>query len=179
MNIRIDNQLTMELLHEEHAQELFTLTDINRSYLRNWLPWLDLTNSIEDTLSFIKTTEKQYKEGHGPQYALKFNGSICGVNGFHKIDSLNKIGSIGYWLGEAYTGKGIITSSTKAMLKAGYSDYALHKIEIHCAEENKKSRAIPERLGFTLEATLRDCELLNKGYVSHAIYSLLESEYNA
>jgi len=145
MNIRIDNQLTMELLHEEHARELFTLTDINREYLRNWLPWLDLTNSIEDTLN-----------------ALKFNGSICGVNGFHKIDSLNKIGSIGYWLGEAYTGKGIITSSTKAMLKAGYSDYALHKIEIHCAEEN-----------------IRDCELLNKGYVSHAIYSLLESEYNA
>ncbi|EHS22307.1 hypothetical protein IS91_1466 [Staphylococcus aureus subsp. aureus IS-91] len=42
----------------------------------------------------------------------------------------------------------------------------------------KKSRAIPERLGFTREGMLRDNELLNGIYSSSYIYSLLKSEYD-
>ena len=179
MKIQVNDRISMELLREDHAQELFALTDSNRKHLREWLPWLDFTNSITDTKKFIQTTDEQYKNGQGPQFALKYKGVLCGINGFHKIDTLHKIGSIGYWLAEPYTGKGIITSSTKVLLELGYKDYSLHKIEIHCAEGNVNSRAIAERLGFIHEATLRDCEWLYTKYVSHSIYSMLASEFNA
>ena len=43
--------------------------------------------------------------------------------------------------------------------------------------KNIKSRAIPERLGFKYEATLRQCEWLYDHYVDHAVYSMLASEY--
>ncbi len=67
----------------------------------------------------------------------------------------------------------------KELLKIGFEEYSLHKIEIQRAEGNEKSRAIAERLGFVHEATLRDCEWLYTKYVSHAIYSMLSSEFNA
>lgn len=179
MKIRVTNEISLELLCDDHAQALFELTDLNREYLREWLPWLDVTKSVEDTKQFIAATVVQQENNQGPQFALKYNGVICGVNGFHKIDTFHKNGSIGYWLSKPYWGMGIVTKSTEELLRIGFEDYSLHKIELHCAEDNKKSRAIAERLGFTYEATLRDCEWRYEKYVSHAIYSMLSSEFSA
>lgn len=67
----------------------------------------------------------------------------------------------------------------QTLLEYGFVDNCLNKIEIRCAEENHKSRAVPERLGFTYEATLRQCEWLYDRYVDHAVYTMLASEYEA
>jgi hypothetical protein len=46
--------LTLRLLREEDAQELFMRNDQNRDHLRQWMPWLDETKSATDTLNFIR-----------------------------------------------------------------------------------------------------------------------------
>ncbi len=174
----INEDISIELLHSKHSEELFTLTENNRDYLRKWLPWLDFNKTVQDTEKFIESAIIQYKDGLGPQYAVFFKDRICGVNGFHKMDKINKTGMLGYWLGESYIGKGIISLTTKKLLNIGFYDYKLNKIEIRCASENYKSRAIPERLGFKYEAMLRQCEFLYDKYVDHAAYSLLSIEYD-
>lgn len=177
MALKVNDQITMELLQMEHAPALFALVDSNRAYLREWLPWLDRTNSIADVEEFIRTMMRQYDSGHGPHFVLYFGGAICGVTGFHKIDKYNRLASLGYWLAESCMGKGIMTMATRELLKIGFGKYDLNKIEIHCAVGNARSRAIPERLGFTCEATLRQREWLYNRFVDHAIYSLLASAY--
>ncbi|MBD3643181.1 GNAT family protein, partial [Alcanivorax sp.] len=64
-----------------------------------------------------------------------------------------------------------------SLLKMGFDDFDLNKIEIRCAVDNHRSRAIAERLGFTHEATLSQSEWLYTGYVDQALYSLLATEY--
>lgn len=169
---------TMEQLRIDQTQALYELTRANREYLREWLPWLDRINSSADTRTFIEFTIEKSSSGGGPNFAIVYRGDICGVAGFHEIDKQNRIGSIGYWLGQEYSGKGIMTTAVKELLEIGFSDFALNKIEIRCAQDNIKSRAIPERLGFKYEASLRKCEWLYSKYVDHAVYSILVSEYN-
>ena len=53
----------------------------------------------------------------------------------------------------------------------------LHRIEIHCAPENHRSRAIPERLGFREEATLRETELVCGRWLDSVVYGLLAEEW--
>ena len=43
---RISENLELRLLQLEDAQELFALTDANRNYLREWLPWHPQSEAI-------------------------------------------------------------------------------------------------------------------------------------
>lgn len=179
MEIQVNDQVSMQSLHPGHAQVLFELTDLNRDYLRQWVPWLDSTVTVKDTDKFIQSAIEQDESGQGPQFAIFYHGSMCGVIGFHKIDRPNRIAAIGYWLARSHTGKGIITLAAQELLSLGFRTYNLNKLEIHCAQDNERSRAVAERLGFKYEATLRQCEWLYDRYVDHAIYSLLAAEFCA
>lgn len=53
----------------------------------------------------------------------------------------------------------------------------LHKVEIRVAVGNEKSSAIPERLGFIKEGTLRAAEWLYDHYVDHVVYGMLLTEW--
>ncbi|MED5387911.1 MAG: GNAT family N-acetyltransferase [Pseudomonadota bacterium] len=163
----------------EHTPALYALTNANRKYLSRWLPWLDHVRSCDDTSAFITACMEEAALGGAPNFAIFHEDSLCGVAGFHTLHPRHRVGAIGYWLGESFTGKGLATESVRRLLKIGFDELGLNRIEIRCAVGNVKSRAIPERLGFNCEATLRECEWLYSRFVDHAIYALLESEYRA
>ncbi|WP_336296604.1 GNAT family protein [Bacillus pinisoli] len=52
----------------------------------------------------------------------------------------------------------------------------LNRVEIRVADENIKSRAIPERLGFINEGKVQNAEWLYDHYVDHIIYSKLRED---
>ncbi len=175
--MKVSEKIELQLLGLEHRDGLFSLVDVNRAHLREWLPWLDMNRSASDAESFIRSVIAQRESGEGPQYAVLYETSMCGVCGFHPIDTSNNIGSIGYWLDESCSGKGIMTKAVQALLEVGFHEYDLNRIEIACATDNHRSRAIPERLRFKLEGVLREREYLYGKYVDNAIYSMLASEY--
>lgn len=101
---------------------------------------------------------------------------IAGVIGFNQIDTVNSVGYIGYWLGEKYNGKGIMTKSVQELVEIGYSYYSLNRIDIRCAVENSRSRAIPERLGFQNEGIIRHAVKYYDTYQDIVIYGLLKND---
>jgi ribosomal-protein-serine acetyltransferase len=101
---------------------------------------------------------------------------MAGVVGFNCIDQTNEIGHLGYWLGKEYTGKGIMSLVTADLINIGFNEFPIQKIEIRCATTNFKSRAIPERLGFKNEGTLRKAEKVYDKYFDMVVYGLLKNE---
>ena len=67
-----------------------------------------------------------------------------------------------------------MTLCTKALIQYVYEEYDIHRIEIRISTKNKKSRAIPIRLGFTQEGILRSEERLQGEFSDSYVYSLLE-----
>ena len=53
----------------------------------------------------------------------------------------------------------------------------MNKVRISVAEENARSRAIPERLGFKIEGIAREAEWLYDHYVNHVLYAAIKSEW--
>lgn len=173
----IDKDIELRLLEKRNAREFFELTDSSRNHLREWLPWVDDTKSIGDTQEFIKIALKQYASNNGFQAGIWYKEKIVGVIGYHNVNWSHKSCSIGYWLGEKYIGKGIMTKTCRSLVDYAFIDLGLNRVEIRCAEENKKSRAIPTRLGFTEEGTLREAEWLYDHYVDHVVYGMLAKEW--
>jgi ribosomal-protein-serine acetyltransferase len=84
---------------------------------------------------------------------------------------------IGYWLSQDVNGNGVMSQAVKQVQDLCFKHGDANRVEIRCATENKKSRAIPERLNFKLDGVLRQAEFL-PGCKIHdiAVYSKLKSE---
>jgi ribosomal-protein-serine acetyltransferase len=173
----VSDDIQLKLLELHDAEEIFFLTDASRSYLREWLPWVDVTRTPDDSKAFIQSTLQQFAANNGFQAGILYKEKFAGMIGFHGIDWSNKTTSIGYWLGQGFQGKGIMTSACRAMVHIAIQEYGLNRMEIRAAVDNRKSRAIPERLGFTEEGTCRQAEWLYDHYVDHVVYGLLKEDW--
>jgi ribosomal-protein-serine acetyltransferase len=174
---RLNEEVSLELLDLRHAEELFRVTDANREQLRKWLPWVDGSQSAEDTRAFIRCTRKQLLDDNGFQAVIRVRGVLAGVVGHHGINWANRSTSLGYWLSKGAQGRGIMTDACRAFTGHAFGALDLNRVEIRCATENGKSRAIPARLRFTREGTVREEEWLHDHFVDHVVYGMLASKW--
>ncbi|MGN6275510.1 MAG: GNAT family N-acetyltransferase [Solirubrobacterales bacterium] len=158
------------------AAELYAVVEANREHLARWMPWA-AAQDLPATEKFVAEAEAQLARNDGFQAAIAPEGRIVGVAGFHSIDWTNRNTSIGYWLTEHAQGKGTMTTVVRALVDHAFSEWNLHRIEIHCAPANYRSRAIPKRLGFREEAVLREPELVGGRYLDTVVYGVLEDEW--
>lgn len=175
--LRVDDELELRQRMPEDAEELFALTDLNRAYLKEWLPWLDFCTSPADTLATIEASLQQAAEGTGLALAIWEQGRIVGVTSFNEISQPNRIGQVGYWLGEAHQGRGIMTRSVRALIDHGFAAMNLNRITITAATGNRASRSIAEKLGLHMEGTAREAEWLYDHYVDLVRYAILAREW--
>ncbi len=172
--ITIDAEL--RLVEPRHCEEIFALVDKNRAHLRRWMPWVDGSRSVEDVRKWQQTAAEQFAKNNGFHAGIWWQGKMVGAIGFHAMDWTHRKTSIGYWLDEASQGKGLMTAACRAMTRHALGELKLNRVEIRCAVENERSRAIPKRLGFSEEGTLRQVEWLYDHFVDHVVFSLLSSE---
>src|SRR5580698_10385611 len=151
----------LQVLEERYAPEVFSRVDQDRAYLREWLPWVDSTETIDDSRSFIRSTLEQFGSNKGFVAGIWSGQNFCGVIGIHKLDLLNRNCEIGYWLGQSFQGQGIITAACRAVVTHLLTERDLNRVVIQCARENEKSCAVPRRLGFTEEGTAREAQFLH------------------
>ena len=174
---RLDADTYLQLFEPTHAPALFALTDANRQRLRAWLPWLDRTQTLQDSLTYIHMSQDQWAGNNGFVAGIWHQGSLAGVVNFHGIERPAQATALGYWLADGFEGKGLMTLACRAMIAQAFGPMGLNRVVIRCATENTRSRAVPERLGFILEGILRDNEWLYDHYVDHAVYAMLARDW--
>jgi len=178
MNIPTErSEVRLASLSEADAEMLFQLVELNRSHLRQWLPWLDASTCVEHTREFIKGTVKRSEESAGFVCGIYFQGVIVGVVGHNSIDKANRISYPGYWLSRTHTGRGIMSCAVAALIHHAFTELDLNRIEIRVAVGNHKSQAIADRLGFVREGVVREAEWLYDRFVDHTVNGLLRSAW--
>lgn len=177
IKIRVDDTVAMELIDHHHAETLYQLVKLNRLHLRVWLPWVDQMRTVDDFKKYINISKQRYASHVEMGFVIMQNREMIGRLGLYNIDLINKSASIGYWLGKAYMGKGIITRCCQTVIDEGFAHLKLNRIEIRAATANVKSQAIPERLGFKKEGIIRQGEFVNNEFVDLYVFSLLRDEW--
>lgn len=172
-----EGDIELHLLEEHIAPVLFALTEQNREHLRQWLPWVDDNLTQVDTRAFIEDSRASYADKEGLDAGIWHQGRLVGVIGFYDLNWTNRRACIGYWLGALFQGQGIMTRSCRALVDYGFHQFNLNRVEIRCAPENRRRRAIPERLGFRQEGIIRQVQWLYDHFVDHVVYGMLSSEW--
>jgi len=174
---RLDDKTELRLPTELDAAEIFQVVRENLEHLQQWMPWATDDYSLESARDFLKRNLQGLADNHEFSASVVVSKKIVGQIGFHNVDWTNKSINIGYWLAQSAQGKGLMTRSCRVFVNHAFDAMRLNRIQINCAEENTKSRAIPERLGFRLEGVFRQAEWLHDHFEDMAIYSVLREEW--
>ena len=175
MRLDIDEQTYLRLLQLTDADRVFELTNQNRAYLSEWLPWVDSTQSVDDTKAFLDMVEGHHAAKKGVHCCVVFQEQLVGLIGL-RFNAETYVTNLGYWLSADASGRGLMTRAVQTLCRYAFDELNVERIEIRAATDNSRSWEIPERLGFTREGVLRRCEKIADRYLDHYMYSLIRTD---
>jgi ribosomal-protein-serine acetyltransferase len=171
----------LRVFSSSDAASLFLCIERNRTSLSEFLPWVPDVESVKDTKRFIDASLLKLKKNGSFDCGIWVTENdtelLVGSIGFHPIDWHNKSTALGYWLSTSHRGNGLIHLSASELIRFAFQNLKLHRIEIRCAVQNKKSRKVPEKLGFAHEGICRHAQFVNHSFQDHCVYSLLFHEW--
>lgn len=155
---RIETErLVIRCWQPEDAAGLKQVIDRNLDHLRPWMPWVaHEPEPLQQKTERLREFRAMFERDEDLIYAIfdAADSEVLGGTGLHPRTG-PEAREVGYWIGREHEGQGLITESTAALTRVGFELLALDRIEIHCDPRNVRSAAIPRRLGYEHEATLR------------------------
>jgi RimJ/RimL family protein N-acetyltransferase len=173
-------RLVLRCWDPRDATLLKAAVDASVEHLRPWMPWIkDEPQTLDEKIDRLRQFRARFDRDEDYFYAIldPEESHVLGGTGLHQRRGPHAF-EIGYWVAEHATGKGVATEVAAVLTRVGLEYCQRDRIEIRCDPANVASAAIPRKLGFTHEATLRRVdEGIGKGDLRDAmVWTLLRSE---
>lgn len=154
--------------------------DENITHLITFMPWAaNEPEDLDNKIDLLRSFRGHFDLGQEFVYGIfdPTESRVIGGTGLHPRAGVNAF-EIGYWIHKDFTNQGLATEISAALTKVAFDYLGMRRIEIHCAVENIASASVPRKLGYTLEATLRQRLLLSdQNYHDEMVWTLLKEEY--
>jgi RimJ/RimL family protein N-acetyltransferase len=130
--------------------------------------------TLQDATSFIQMASTGVPTNI---LAIEVDKKAVGGIGLHmQPDIYRKNAEMGYWLGEQFWGKGIITNAIIEMTRYGFANWDINRIFARPFGTNKASQRVLEKAGFTLEGKFEKTLFKNNEYMDELIYAIRRSK---
>lgn len=131
------------------------------------------------TNSYLIYVQSQYRAKKFFDWAVTCteSGKMIGTCGFTRLDEVNLCGEVGYVISPLYQNRGIATEALREVIRFGFEELSLERIEARYMIGNDASRAVMEKCGMSFEGVLRQCLYTNERFVDVGICSILRSEH--
>lgn len=174
-------RLLLRCFEFKDAAILKSTIDESKDHLLKWMAWAkhepeDLNKKIER----IRKRRIQFDMDEAYHFAILLKDSERFIG---SISLMRRVGAdafeIGYWLHVNFVHNGYITEAASALIKIAFELYNTERIEVHCDEQNLSSAAVPRKLGFNHEATVRSNEKNEDGTRrKNMIWIMFKEDYN-
>ncbi len=149
-------------------------------HLLPWMPWAkNEPETLDAKIERLRLFRGQFDLGHDYVFGIfdKTESELIGSTGLH-IKVENNAREIGYWISVKHIKQGYALEAVSALTKVGFETEQLSRIEIHCAPDNIRSQAIPKKLGYQLEATLKNRTTDTSGNLRDVmIWTMFKTDY--
>ncbi|NOU58948.1 GNAT family N-acetyltransferase [Marinifilum caeruleilacunae] len=106
--------------------------------------------------------------------AITLNDKVIGAIGVEKQqDVYRKSAELGYWLGEEYWNKGIMTNVVKEMVELAFQNFSIVRLYAYVFSGNKASSVVLEKAGFELESIQKSAIYKNGQFMDQMVYTIV------
>jgi ribosomal-protein-serine acetyltransferase len=164
-------------LGADDTPAMFAALELGRAEFDRWLRWTPSLQTAEDVRAFLSGFAAREARGDGFHLGIFQDGELAGGVICWEIHARDRTADVGYWLATARQGRGLATRATAAAVEHLFGALDVHRVEFWCAEANLRSRALAERLGFTLESVRRGTLKDGGGtFRDHVVWARLERD---
>jgi RimJ/RimL family protein N-acetyltransferase len=147
--------------------------------LHVYMEWAQKMPSLAASQQFCASGSTTVRSGTAFPLLIfrRSDNAFVGASGFASVDLAVPSFELGYWCVTPHGGQGYITEATAMQLRHLFQELGAERAELRMDERNLRSAAVAERLGFTLEGTLRNVVRGNDGGLRNTrVYALLAAE---
>jgi len=170
--------------------EKIILRAVEEEDLEDWQRWLskpEIARGLIMRYPVSRLAERQLIEQSArPQpndkiFAIDtLAGLYIGSCGLHRISWEDRRATLGIFIGQrSQWGKGYGTDATRVLVRFGFDEMNLNRIDLHVFADNERAIRCYETVGFVREGVLRQFHYLEGGTVDIVVMSVLRDEYVA
>ncbi len=154
------DRLTLCAVTIDDASDQVDAITASLADLKLWMAWARQDQSVERARERLLEGMKKFDSGEEFNWIIRTSETeeFVGRIGMHALDWAVPKSEIGYWLSSAHTGQGYMREAVAAVVDTAVKHH-FHRVEIRCDSRNTRSARIPEALGFTRDALLRNNEV--------------------
>lgn len=179
----VSDRLILRLPQHTDFREWSELRRVNRAFLTPWDPeW------APDHLTRKSFTNRVYWANRAARQETAFplfiytraEGALIGAL---TLDNIRKgpaqMGTLGYWLGQGFTGQGFMSEAVNAVTQYAFDDLGLSRIEAACLPENQASRGVMARTGFKYEGVAQSYLQIAGRWRTHVLFAKIRTDRDA
>lgn len=170
--ITVNDQIVLKIRNEQDAARTYEIIKDNDEEFSRWFSWV--ASFLEKGISSenILRQRNEFFNHEGATYGIYVDHILVGMCKYHNYSIKDRRLEIAYWIDTNFQGKGITTLCVKSLIDQARRAH-FHRVELICAEGNKPSSRIAEKLGFNHEGLMKDVLLLNGKFVNMDLFALI------
>lgn len=160
-SLQLDKDLSVRYLNKSDVDAISLIANNKNIWnnLRDQFPYPYSSNDAKDFIELSKD-RKDYV------YGIEYDENIVGVCGLRRGEDIYRLSAeIGFWLGEEYWSKGIMTKAVDVIVSLGFTQHHFNRISAHVFKNNLASMRVLEKCGFKLESIQKNA-IIKNGVVS-------------
>jgi [ribosomal protein S5]-alanine N-acetyltransferase len=166
-------------LHMPRVDDFAQWRDLRLSSRRFLEPWEPTWADDELLLSSFRRRISHYNKLAADDLAYPFfitlqkDGALAGgITVSNLRRGVAQMATLGYWVGEAHAGKGVMTDALQAIIVFARDELELHRLEAACLPSNTPSMRLLQKAGFTREGFAKSYLKINGNWEDHVLWGL-------
>jgi RimJ/RimL family protein N-acetyltransferase len=176
----ITQRLVIRCYSPTDAQMLNDAVAASQEHLAPWMPWANgEIPSLQERITLLRRFRGNFDLGNDFVYGI-FNAEETRVLGGTGLHTRAGTGAreIGYWIHKDFINQGLATEVSAALTKVAFEIDGVERVEIRCDPLNVRSAAIPRKLDYTHDGTIRHSHLSSATeFRDTMVWTILRSDY--
>jgi len=131
------------------AEPLYEAVRESLPELLPWMPWAHPDYSLKESQKWIESCARNWARGKEYNFVIldARDSRLLGGCGLNQVKRRAHFANLGYWVRSKCTGRGIATAAALLLVRFGFEELGLTRIEVGAATGNIASQRVAERIG--------------------------------